>query len=59
MGANATQGVAVLIFLAAFTALGAALFFDGSLIFMLLFLVGAAASIALFLKAKPLEHARK
>ena len=56
MGANSTQGLAVLLFLAAFTCLSIALFEDGSLIFLLFFAVGIAASVALFLKAKPLEH---
>jgi hypothetical protein len=56
MGANSLQGTALLIFLVAFTFLGMALYFDGSLLLLLLFLVGLAASVALFLKAKPLEH---
>jgi hypothetical protein len=59
MGANSLQGIALLVFLVAFTCLGVALFFDGSLLMFLLFLVGTAASIALFLKAKPLEHSTK
>ena len=59
MGANSTQGLATLVFLAAFTCLSEALFADGSLFFFLLFVVGLAASVALFLKAKPLEHAGK
>ena len=56
MGANSTQGLAILFFLVAFTFLSAALFAGGSLIFLLLFLVTAAVSVALFLKVKPLEH---
>ena len=56
MGANATQGVAVLLFLAAFTCLAGAMFGDGNLLLMVLFLVGAAVSVVLFLKAKPWEH---
>jgi hypothetical protein len=59
MGANSTQGWAVLVFLVAFTCLGAALFADGSVLWLLLFLVGLGASVALFLKAKPLEHAER
>jgi hypothetical protein len=59
MGANSLQGVALLLFLVAFTFLGMALFFDGNLLLLLLFLVSAAVSIALFLKAKPLEHSTK
>ena len=57
MGSNSTQGLAVLIFLVAFTFLAAALFADGSVLYLLIFLVGAAASAGLFLKAKPWEHA--
>lgn len=56
MGANTTQGWAVLLFLAAFTFLGWALFAEGSVPLLLVFLVCLGASGALFLKAKPLEH---
>lgn len=56
MGANSTQGLAILVFLVAFTCLAGALFGDGNLLLVLLFLVGAAASVALFQKAKPWEH---
>ena len=59
MGANSTQGVAILIFLVAFTCLSGALFADGNVLLILLFLVGAGVSVALFLKAKPWEHAEK
>jgi hypothetical protein len=59
MGANSQQGVALLVFLLACTCLGMALFRDGSLAFFALFLVGLAASVALFLKAKPLEYLTK
>ena len=59
MGANATQGWAVLFFLVAFICLSGALFVDGSVLLILAFLVGLGFSIALFLKAKPLEHAAK
>ncbi len=59
MGANSTQGWAILLFLVAFTFLGGALFADGSILFVLLFLASAGASIALFLKAKPWEHSEK
>ena len=56
MGANSTQGVAVLLFLLAFTFLGAAMFSGGKVLFILLFLVSLGASIWLFLKCKPWEH---
>ena len=59
MGANSTQGLAVLIFLVAFTCLGGAFFGDGNLLFIVLFLVAAAVSVVLFLKVKPLEHLEK
>ncbi len=59
MGANSTQGLGVLVFLAAFTCLGAALLADGSVMFLLLFLVGIVASVGLFLKAKPMEQMEK
>lgn len=59
MGANSTQGLALLAFLAAFTFLAGALFFDGNVLLMVLFVVTAAASVALFLKCKPWEHIEK
>ena len=59
MGANSQQGVALLVFLLAFTCLGMALFFDGSFLLLLLFVAGTAASVVLFLKAKPLEYLTK
>ncbi len=59
MGANSTQGLAILAFLAAFTFLSWALFADGNLLFVLLFVVCAGASVAMFRKAKPWEHVEK
>ncbi len=56
MGANSTQGVALLLFLAGFTFLSGALFTGGGILYLLLFAVSVAASIALFLKCKPWEH---
>jgi hypothetical protein len=55
MGSNSTQGLALLILLLAFTFLSIALFQEGSIVFLLLAVVTMAGSIALFLKAKPLE----
>lgn len=55
-GSNSTQGVAILVFLAAFTSLAEACFAGGSFLWLGLFVVGAVASIALFMKAKPWEH---
>ena len=56
METNSTQGIAVLLFLVAFTFLGAALFTGGKLVFLLLFLVGTAFSIVLFQKGKPSKY---
>jgi len=56
MGANSTQGQAILLFLVAFVFLSWSLF-SGNLLFLLLFAVGLVGSVALFRKAKPLEHA--
>ena len=56
MGSNSLQGWAILVMLIAFTALSVALFQDGSMLWMLVFVVALASSIALFLKAKPLEN---
>jgi len=56
MGANSTQGVAVMLVLIAFTCLSLSLFNGFSIIYLLGFLVALAASVSLFLKAKPWEH---
>ena len=55
MGANPTQALAFLLFLVAFTVIGAALFAGGNALLMILGLVLLGSSIAIFLKAKPLE----
>ena len=57
MGANATQGLAVLLFLVAFTFLGLGMYAGGNVLCILLFLVAFVASIAIFRKIKPLENA--
>ena len=57
--ANSTQGLAVLVFLVAFTCLSVALFEDGNILMLLLFLVGLGASLALFLKAKAITASGK
>ena len=59
MGSNSTQGVAVMLFLAAFTFVSWGLFADGSFLFLAIGLVGLAASFGLFVKAKPWEHMSK
>ena len=56
MGANSTQGVAIMLFLIAFTCLSLSLFNGLSIIYLLGFLVALGAAVALFLKAKPWEH---
>jgi len=58
MGNNSMQGWAVLVLLLAFTWLSISLFQEGSIVFLLLAVVTMAGSIALFLKAKPLEDQR-
>ncbi|GEM_PF-6827756 len=54
MGANPTQALAPMLFLAAFVLAGAAFYAGGNLILLLAGVV--ALGIAVFLKAKPLEH---
>ena len=54
MGSNSLQGWAALAMLAAFTALSVALA-RGSMLWLLVFVIALGLSIALFLKAKPLE----
>ena len=55
MGSNSLQGWAVLAILVAFTALSLSFYLGGSILWMLVFVVAVGGSIALFLKAKPLE----
>jgi hypothetical protein len=55
MGANSTQGTAVLLCLLAFTFLGAALFTGGNLLMILLALITGGVSAGLFVKVKPWE----
>ena len=56
MGNNSTQGLAVLVLLVAFTFLSISLFYEGSIVFLLLAIVTMGASIGLFRKAKVLEE---
>lgn len=56
MGTTSSQGVATLLFLAAFVFLAGALAVGGSPLLLLLFVMCAGASVAFFLKIKPLEH---
>ena len=50
------QGWAVLTLMLAFTWLSISLFYDGSIVFLLLAIVTMAGSIAMFRKAKLLEE---
>jgi hypothetical protein len=56
MGNNSLQGWAVLVLMLAFTWLSIAMFYGGSILFLLLAIVTMGASISMFLKAKPLEN---
>ena len=55
MGANSTQGLAVVLFLAGFTFLSGSMF-TGSVLYLVPFVLSLAGSVALFLKCKPWEH---
>jgi len=55
VGANSQQGVALAVFFVAFTLASVGMLMGGNLLFLLLGVVTLGASIAMFLKAKPLE----
>ena len=55
MGNNSTQGLAVLVLLAAFTLLSISMFYGGNIVAFLLAVLTLAASVAMFRKAKALE----
>jgi hypothetical protein len=56
MGSNSLQGWALLVLIVAFTLLSISLFYEGNVVAFLLAVVTMGASIAMFLKAKPLEN---
>ena len=56
MGNNSTQGLGVLVLCLAFTFLSLSLFYEGSIVFLLLAVVTMAGSIVVFRKAKALEQ---
>jgi hypothetical protein len=56
MGANSLQALGVTILFVAFVLLAVSFALGGSVVLTLLAVVGIAASVAVFLKAKPLEH---
>jgi hypothetical protein len=55
MGSHSIQGWGLVVLFLAFTFLSIGLYMDGSIVFILLAAVTMVASIAIFLKAKPLE----
>jgi hypothetical protein len=56
VGANSQQGIALLVFFMSFTLASLGMLRDGHFVLLLLAAVTFAVSIALFLKAKPLEQ---
>jgi hypothetical protein len=56
MGANPKQALAFLLFLIAFTIIAEGLFLGGNVLLLLVGLAFLGVSLAVFLKAKPLEH---
>jgi hypothetical protein len=55
VGNNSLQGWAVLALIVAFTFLSVSLFYEGSIVFLLLAVLTMGGAIGLFLKAKPME----
>jgi len=58
MGSNSSQGLALLVLLAAFTFLSISLYFEGSILFLLLAVVTMAGAVTMFRRIKPLENER-
>jgi hypothetical protein len=58
MGSNSTQGLAVLVLLVAFTFLSISLYFEGSILFLLLAVVTMGGAVTMFRRVKPLENER-
>jgi len=56
VGANSQQGIALLVFFTSFALASVGMLKDANIVFLGLAVVTFAASIALFLKAKPLEE---
>jgi hypothetical protein len=56
MGANPKQALAFLLFLVGFTVIAEGLFLGGNFLILLLGVALLGVSLAIFLKAKPLEH---
>jgi uncharacterized membrane protein len=58
VGANSQQGIALLVFFVSFTLASVGMLYGGNIVFLLLAAVAFAGSVAMFLKAKPLEESR-
>jgi hypothetical protein len=58
MGSSSSQGIVLLVFLAAFTFLGWGMFLDGNFLLVVLAVLTLVASVALFMKAKALDGVR-
>ena len=56
MGANRQQGVALLVLFTSFTLASIGMYSGGSVVFLALAAVVFAVSVAMFLKARPLEQ---
>ncbi|MEO8597211.1 MAG: hypothetical protein ABI759_28085 [Candidatus Solibacter sp.] len=56
MGSNSKQALGLVLFLAGFTTVSAGCAMDGSMILIVVGVALIAASCAIFIKAKPLEH---
>jgi len=56
MGANSTQGQAIVLFFLALVFVAAGLAASGNILYIVIGLAAGGASCALFLKAKPWEH---
>jgi acetyl-CoA carboxylase beta subunit len=58
VGANSQQGVALLVFFVSFTLASMGMLYGANIVLLLLAAVTFAASVGMFLKAKPLEESR-
>jgi len=58
VGANSQQGIALLVFFTSFTLASIGMLKDANIVLLGFAVVTFAASVALFLKAKPLEEYR-
>ena len=56
MGSNPTQAFGILLFFVAVTLIAAGMAMSGNILFLVVGIVVLAASLMMFLKAKPWEH---